>query len=153
MTSAAIHQSEFASLDDTDTVGEATRRMLADRVSDLPVVNGAGALLGMFTLHRLFGVMLPRAALMDYGMPDLSFVSDTIEQLRGRMREIENTPVSEFAVKPEHVVHPETSPLEIVLLLYKGANSLPVVDTASGRLVGMISARDVLAALQTTGAK
>jgi len=153
MTSAVIYNTAFDRLKDTDTVAEATRRMLDDRVSDLPVVDAAGRLLGMFRLDRLFAVLLPKAASMDYGMPDLAFVSDTIEQLRERMREIEDSPVHEFVVKPDHVVHPETSPLEMVLLLYKGANNIPVVDPDGGGLVGMVSARDVLAALHDGGTR
>ena len=151
MTSAVIYNTNFASLRDTDTVDEATRRMLADRVYDLPVVDAAGRLVGMFKLHRQYEVLLPRAVLMDYGMPDLSFVSDTVEQLRRRMREIEHAPVHGYVVKPDHVVHPSTSPLEMVLLLYKGANNVPVVAADSGVLVGMVSARDILIALQDGG--
>lgn len=153
MTFAAIYNTDFAALKDTDTVSEATCRMLADRVSDLPVVDGTGKLVGMLKLERLFAVLLPRAATMDYGMPDLSFVSDTVDQLRRRMHEIENTPVREYMVKPDHIVHPNTSPLEAVLLLYKGANAIPVVDPDSHQLVGMVAARDVLAALQDGGSK
>ena len=44
----------------------------------------------------------------------------------------------EFVVEPDHVVHPDTPPLEIVLLLYQGANNIPVVDRGTGRLVGMV---------------
>ena len=44
-------------------------------------------------------------------------------------------------------MHPDTPPLEIVLQLYRGANNMPVVARETGRLVGMVSARDVLAAL------
>jgi len=147
MTSVALHTTDFHALKDTDTVAEATRWMLADRVSDLPVVDGAGKLVGMFKLERLFAVLLPKAATMDYGMPDLAFVSDTIEQLKRRMREIEHSPVREFMIRPDPVVHPRTSPLETVLHLYKGRNAIPVVEEGTGRLVGMVTARDVLAAL------
>ncbi len=48
-------------------------------------------------------------------MPDLAFVSDTLEQLRDRMREVDSRTVRDFAVKPDHVVHPDTTPVEIVL--------------------------------------
>ena len=153
MTSAAIYNTDFAALRDSDTVAAATRRMLEDRVSDLPVTDGAGMLVGMFRLSRLFEVLLPRAAQLDYGMPDLSFMGDTVDQLKRRMREIEDQPVRNFMVAPEHVVHPETTPLEAVLLLYKGANAVPVVATASGRLVGMVTAREVLVALQPRGSR
>jgi CBS-domain-containing membrane protein len=153
MTSAEIYNTEFPALKDTDSVADATRRMLADRVSDLPIVDQAGRFVGMFKIAGLLAVLLPKAATMDYGMPDLAFVSDTIEQLGRRMREIENRPVRDYMAAPDHVVHPKTSPLEIVLLLYKGSNAIPVVDEDTGALVGMVAARDVLAALQPAGAR
>jgi CBS-domain-containing membrane protein len=153
MTPAVIYSTAFASLDDTDTVAVATRRMLESHVTDLPVIDSTGKLLGMFKLQQLFAVLLPKAATMDFGMQDLSFVSETVAQLRERMREIEAKPVGQFLVAPEHAVHPETSPLEIVLLLYKGENAVPVVTADGGKLVGMVGARDVLAALQPDGAR
>jgi CBS-domain-containing membrane protein len=149
----AVYNPTFAALAAGDTVADAAARMLSDRVTDLPVVDAAGKLVGMFRLERLFGMLLPKAALLGDGVPDLAFVSDTLEELRERMRDIDDKPVGELVVRPDHVVHPETSPLEIVLLLYKGANNVPVVEPASGRLVGMISARDVLEAVQTVGSE
>jgi CBS domain-containing protein len=151
MTPMVIYKTTFPSLTDTDTVADATHKMLEDRVSDLPVVNAAGELVGMFKLDRLYAALLPKAALLGEGMTDLAFLSDTLVELRERMREIQNRPVSEFTVKPDHVVQPETTPLQVILLLHHGANSIPVVSAATGRLAGMISARDVLAALQGGG--
>jgi CBS domain-containing protein len=40
-----------------------------------------------------------------------------------------------------------------VLLLHNGANNVPVVDKDSRRLVGMVSARDLLTALQPRAGK
>ena len=148
MNPPAIYQTVFPKLKDTDTVGDAMRRMLDDRVSDLPVVDASGKLIGMFKLDRLYATLLPKAALIGYGIPDLAFVSDTLGQLRGKMRAIEHRPVHEFVVRPVHVIHADTAPLEIVLLLHQGANNIPVVDRDGGLLVGMVSARDLLTALQ-----
>ncbi len=142
---------DFHALRDTDTVVEATRRMLEHRVSDLPVVDASGKLVGMFKLDRLLAGLLPSAALVGYGIPDLAFVSDDLDTLRRKMRKIDAAKVREFAVKPERVVHPDTAPVEVVLQLYRGANNLPVVERETGRLVGMVSARDVLAVLHAKG--
>ena len=147
MNSSPIYSATFTSLLDTDTVAEATRRMLGDRVSDLPVIDASGALIGLFRLEALFAALLPKAALLGDGLADLAFVSDSLGQLRDRMRAIEHRPVRDFAVMPEHVVHPDTTPLQAILLLHHGANNIPVVAPGSRKLVGMISARDVLAAL------
>jgi CBS-domain-containing membrane protein len=151
MSSPAVYNTTFPSLEGTETVADAVRRMLDDRVSDLPVVDAAGRFIGMFRLDRLYASLLPKAALIGYGVPDLAFVSDTIGQLRERMREIEHHAVRDFVVKPRDVVHPDTPPLEIVLLLYQGANAIPVIDREGGRLVGMASARDLLTALHAQG--
>jgi CBS-domain-containing membrane protein len=62
------------------------------------------------------------------------------------MAEIRDQTVGEFLVEPAHVVRPDTTPVEIVLLIYRGQNNVPVVG-ADGRLVGMASARDILAAM------
>ena len=147
MNSPLIYSTTFTSLLDTDTVAEATRRMLGDRVSDLPVVDASGALIGLFRLEALFAALLPKAALLGDGLSDLAFVSDTLEQLRDRMDEVESRPVRDFAVMPQHVMHPDTTPLQAILLLHHGANNIPVVAPGSRKLVGMISARDVIAAL------
>jgi CBS domain-containing protein len=148
MNPPTIYQTNFPKLAATDTVGAALRQMLDDRLSDLPVIDASGALLGMFKLVELYATLLPKAVLLGPGVPDLAFVSNTLGQLREKMDEIGDDPVRNYLVKPDHVIHPETPPLEIVLLLYQGANNVPVVDRDSGRLVGMVSARDLLTALE-----
>jgi CBS domain-containing protein len=151
MSPIVIFNQHCDTLKDTDTVAEATRRMLEHRVSDLPVVDADGKFVGMFKLDRLLAGLLPAAALVGYGVPDLTFVSDDLDDLREKMRALDARPVREFAVTPERVVHSDTAPLEMVLQLYRGANTLPVVERESGRLVGVVSARDVLAALHAPG--
>lgn len=146
MSLAPLYTTDFVALRNTDTVGEATTQMLRHRVTDLPVVDEHGKLLGLFKLDRVFACLLPKAALIGYGISDLGFVSNTIDDMRAHMRDIEHHPVMQYIVRPEHTVAPETSPMEIVLLLYRGVNNVAVVD-ADGKLVGMVAARDLLAAL------
>ena len=145
MSLASLYTTDFVALKDTDTVGEAAAHMLQHRVTDLPIVDPSGRLMGLFKLDRLFASLLPKAALLGYGIQDLGFVGQTLETLREHMREVDDEPVSAFAVKPQ-TLSPEGSPLEVVLLLYRGASSVPVVDR-DGKLVGMVSAREILAAL------
>ncbi|HZQ63070.1 MAG TPA: CBS domain-containing protein [Casimicrobiaceae bacterium] len=145
MSLAPLYTTDFVALRDSDTVSDATAQMLRHRVTDLPVVDGAGKLVGLFKLDRVFASLLPKAALIGYGVPDLNFVGGNIDDLRQHMQSVEHEPVATFVVQP-HSVHPDSSPLEVVLLLYRGANSVPVVDE-HGRLVGMVSARELLTAL------
>jgi CBS-domain-containing membrane protein len=149
MSASPLYRTEFASLKAADVVGEATRRLLTHYVTDLPVVDDDQRLIGMLRLERVLGSLLPKAALIGFGLDDLSFVPDTLEHLRQQMQTIADTPVRQLMVKAEHVVHPDTSLIEIVLLLYRGASNIPVVERDTNRLVGMVSARDVLGALQS----
>ncbi len=146
MSLAPLYATDFVALRNTDTVGDATAQMLRHRVTDLPVVDEHGRFLGLFKLDRVFACLLPKAALIGYGISDLGFVSNTLDDMRADMRDIEHHPVVEYLVRPEHTVTPVTSPMEIVLLLYRGANNVPVLGD-NGKLVGMVSARDLLAAL------
>ena len=145
MSLASLYTTDFVALKDTDSVGEAAAHMLQHQVTDLPIVDASGRLMGLFKLDRVFASLLPKAALLGYGIQDLGFVGQTFDTLREHMREIDHEPVTAFAVKPQ-TISPEGSPLEVVLLLYRGANSVPVVQK-DGKLVGMVSARDILAAL------
>ena len=151
--SPVFYNPDFQALRDTDRVADATRRMLEHHVSDLPIVDASNRLVGIFKLDHLLAGLLPSAALVGYGVPDLAFVSTGLGTLRRRMHKIDARQVREFAVKPEHVVHPDTPPVEVVLQLYRGANNLPVVDRKSGRLLGMVSPRDVLALLHSKDAR
>jgi CBS-domain-containing membrane protein len=147
MGRSTLYTTDHVALQASDTVGSATGKMLQHRVSDLPVVDADGKFVGMFHIDRIFADLLPKAALIGYGMPDLGFVASSIDDLRQHMRSLEHHAVLDYVVKPEHVVHPDTSPLEIVLLLYRGMNNVPVVDPATGQLVGLVSARDLLSVL------
>ena len=144
MTLAALYSTEFVMLRNTDTVRTAMTQMLQHRVTDLPVVDGAGRLLGMFALDSVLASILPKAALLGHGLPDLNFVKPTMDDLRAHMHGIEHENVCNYMTQ-QQTVSGDSSPLEVVLLLYRGAKSVPVVH--GDMLVGMISARDLLSAL------
>ena len=116
MRCATIYNTAFLALRDTDTVGSATRQMLAHHVTDLPIVDASGRFLGMFKLERVLAGLLPKAALTGIGTTDLAFVTNSVEYMRQPMRDIEPRRVLEFLVGSGHTVGPQTSPLEIVLM-------------------------------------
>lgn len=147
MSLAALYTTEFVMLRDTDTVRTAMTQMLQHRVTDLPVVDGRGKLLGMFALDSVLASILPKAALLGHGLPDLNFVNPTLEALRAHMHNVEHESVCNY-ITQEQTVGVDSSPLEVVLLLYRGARSVPVVSGT--KLVGMITTRDLLSALHGT---
>jgi len=134
-------------LRDTDTIGDAVREALTGSVRDLPVVDGARRFVGMLRIEDMLSKLLPAGALIGIGM-DLGFVHLDLASLQEKLRAVEAHPVRDLVVRAEHLLRPDTSALEAILLLQRGARSLPVVD-AGGMLVGVIGPRDVFRTLHT----
>jgi CBS domain-containing protein len=112
------------------TLGEAWRLMAVERVAALPVVRGA-ALVGLFTdrdARRVAPSTVP--ALARYEAP----------------RWLDRVHVADAMTRDVVTIRPDASVGEAVrLLVGSGLDTLPVVD--EGVLVGLISARDLLAIL------
>ena len=101
----------------TDTVREAAKRMRGDGVSALPVMNGE-VLVGILTERDLVD------ALIDGADPRSALVSAYM------------TP------DPQHAA-PDDESFDVALrMLNMGVRHLPVLE--AGRVVGMVSARDLL---------
>ena len=123
--------------------------MNENRVHDLPVVDEDGCFMGMFGVRRLIRTLLPVAAQLDeYGLSDLSYMSDDLPELVERLTEVGTQPVSDFLDKHKPVVCGRNTPLvELMKLLTKSETSLPVIVVKGKRqkVVGMVSNWDVLA--------
>jgi CBS domain-containing protein len=123
----------------TDQLRDAAEIILAHHFRNVPVVDETGRYLGVISSNRLLASILPKAATMDEGMADLSFMKDTIEDLQERWREAEHLPVTQFIETGLHTVPPDASLAETLLALYQNRTSLPVVEDDTGRLVGIVS--------------
>lgn len=145
MTANNLLSSRPIFLKGSDTIFKAASLLLTNKISALPVVDNTGRYLGIFSMNRLLSLLLPRAALLEGGVSDLAFVSDPMETLCERMREHGERHVSTVMETDARVVYPDTPLLEVVLLLYRGENDIPVVDKQSGQLLGMVSGADLLA--------
>lgn len=134
------------------TVGEALRILLAHWMLAIPVVDDHGRYLGMFGKSQLLQLALPSIA-RDRPLPHgahpvgLSFSSETLADMRARLREAIHQPVSRFADATAPVLHPDTPTAETILMLNRARNFLPVVDRGTGRFIGMVSTWEVLAKL------
>lgn len=134
------------------TVGEALRLLLAHWMLAIPVVDASGRYLGMFGKSQLLQLALPSIA-RDRPLPhgahpvDLSFSSDTVADMRVRLRDVIHQPVSRFLDATAPFVHPDTSTAETILMMHRARNFLPVVDRETGGFIGMVSTWEVLAKL------
>lgn len=141
-------------LSDPQTVGpEATvptafRLMKQFGMRNLPVVDDDGRFLGVFSTVHLIELLLPVAATVEGGLTDLSFVQDSLDDIRERYKNVENHKVGDF-IESEHVpvVHTGTSLVEAMLLLYKHRTHVTVVEESTNKVVGVITVNGILEAL------
>jgi len=123
----------------TDMIKTAIGYIMEHRYRNLPVVDDDGHYLGSFGVSCLLKNVLPKAALMKHGLDSLPFVQETLADLHNRVRELENEPVAMCMTTDAETVSPDTPLVESLLILYQNRDSLPVVDTDSGKLLGVIS--------------
>lgn len=102
-----------------ETTRDAARRMIAHDVAAVPVVDGDGLLLGIFTER------------------------DLLRRVVAEGRDPDSTPIAHVMTRSPHVVAPEATVLDAMRVMQdRHVRHLPVA--ANGRAVGMVSIRDFL---------
>lgn len=142
-TASTVMDSEPTVLCADDTVGHAIELIMQHRYRSIPVVDNGGKYLGTFGVNCLLSLTLPKAVLLDRGLNSIPYVNDSLADLHERLMDVENLAVSECVNHDLPVVGPDTPLVETLLVLYRWRASLPVVDPASRKLLGMISYFDI----------
>lgn len=133
------------SLSESQSIKSALQVLMEEHSSGLPVTDSTGKLLGFFSTYKLIALLLPRAmTISPLGLRDLSFVADSLGHIREKMSEIANDKVGAHMYTPDYQVYPDTPITELMLLLHREENRLPVADRATGKLVGIVSATGLL---------
>jgi CBS-domain-containing membrane protein len=127
----------------TDSISTAARHIMEHRYRSVPVVDEDGCYMGMFGVNCLLRQVLPKAAIMEDGLDNVSFIHETLADLHERLREVEDEPVTVCMNTNVETVSPDTPLIETVLLLYRTKASIPVVKPGTCKLLGMISYWDV----------
>jgi len=124
----------------TDRLRDAAHLILKHHFRNVPVVDEGGRYLGVVSANRLLSMILPRAATLEESpLESLTFVKDTVEDLRARWRDVEDLAITDCLETGLETVQPDASMTETLLALYHNRTSLPVVEPESGRLVGIVS--------------
>lgn len=138
----AIRQSE--------SVAKAMRMLLDNRLLGLPAVDESGRYLGMFLRSRLVALLLPNIVQLEERIPEIGrlievgFMSDTLDDAHERFNRVANDPVGKYLTTDTPVLRRDTPVMNAVLFLYRTRSYLPVVDEASGQLIGVVSTWDIL---------
>ncbi len=168
MTVASVMTPAEVTLRESDSVTRAVHELVSRRLLIVPVLNEAGGLGGLFGVHRLVELLLPGAATARDGITDLSFVHDSLEDFRAKMRQlaeqllgdlvqrrlrdIKDHPIIQYLHGEPVVVHPSTPLMEVLLLLFHTHSTLPVVEEQEPRrFLGIVSYWNVLDALSKRG--
>ncbi len=149
MTVETIMSFRLEKLKPTDKVRDALRVMHTHKVRNLPVVDEDDQFVGLFSIRGLIHLLLPKAAQIDSGLNELSFMPDDLGETYDRLEGIGERPVADFLEKKKNLVFckPSTPFPEVLKLLDQSTHtSLPVVVVKGkkNKLVGMVSAWDVL---------
>jgi CBS domain-containing protein len=139
MTATSIMDPHPTVVKPTDIIKTAIGYIMENRYRNLPVVDDDGKYLGSFGVHCLLKNVLPKAVLMKHGLTSVPFLQESLADLHNRLRELENNPVAMCMNTEAETVSPDTPLVESLLILYRNKDSLPVVDTESGKLLGVIS--------------
>lgn len=126
----------------TDTIEDAVHHVMQNRYRNLPVVDHKGCYLGVFGVNHLLKMLMPKAVVMERGLTSAPFVHGTLQEMRRKFDEVKGCVIAD-CIDPQETVHPDTSTLEALLILYRTRSSVPVIDRQTGCLVGMISYWDV----------
>jgi len=143
MTAATLMDPNPKVVHPDDSIISGIEMVMKYRFRRLPVVDEEGVFKGVFGVNCLLRQALPKAVVMEDGLENIHFVRETLSDLRRRLQEVENEPIS-LCMRQESIqVAPDLPLLETLRTLYLTRASLPVVDPDSGKLLGIISYFDV----------
>lgn len=144
MHCAAIMNAAPVTVGVSDTVAQAAEKLIAQRSTNLAVVDTDGFYVGSFGVEDLLGLIVPRVALAGSLAPNLRFIDDDPNRLGERYRAQKERPVGEVADRNAIVLAPDTPLIEAFRILCRSRVSLPVVEPGSRKLLGSVSYWDVI---------
>lgn len=143
MTVASIMHPDPLTLRADQTVGEAVRILREHRFRSVPVIESNGTMIGQFSVRTILSLLLPRVATLRGGLRRLSFMHDSMEDLRRRLSDNLDEPLRDHAHTNVECVGPDDPLSQTVLVLFEKQENLPVVNEV-GKLVGILSYWDVV---------
>ena len=143
MTAVSVMDPNPTVLKPTDVINTAAKYIMEHRYRNLPVVDENGCYLGIFGVNCLLRLVLPQAAIMEKGLESVSFIHESLADLHNRLHEVENEPVTVCMSTDVTTVPPDHPLVDTLLILYRTKTSIPVIEPATRKLLGMISYWDV----------
>jgi CBS domain-containing protein len=122
-----------------DSLREAARRLSVEQLTDLPVVDEGGRIVGLFGEKELIEALSPRYLAE---LNDTSFVARDFEDIAEDARKVMDEPIERFMRREYATLEPDFSVLHICeLFLHRRQGVIPIVD--QGKPVGLIRRSDI----------
>jgi len=147
MRCADIMTANPATIPDSDGISDAAEKLVAHRATTLPVVDAEGRYVGMFGIRDLLGLLVPREALAGDLVPNLRFLGDDAEALRGKFQAAKTRTAGETADCRVPTLHPDMAEIDALRAVSREQATLAVVARDTGKLVGVVCCWDAVRAL------
>lgn len=123
-----------------DTVREGARRLSIEQLTDLPVVDSGGVLIGIFGEKELIEALSPRYL---QSLRDTTFIARDFEDISDEADKVMDRPVSDFMRKEYATLEEDFSTLHAAeLFLHKRQGTIPILD-ADGRPQALLRRSDL----------
>ena len=151
MTCAGIMTANPKALRQSETIGRAAEEIAAHDSVSLPVVDMSGRLVGVFGIHDLLALLVPRVAVIGNLLPNMRFLGDDMGVLQDKFDALRDCPVERAVNREVARVYPDTPLVEALRLFCHNHTTIPVVERGSGILVGTICYRDAAKLIAKNG--
>jgi CBS domain-containing protein len=139
----------------TDTLYEnaplhkAVSILLNKHMAALPVISEHGLFVGVIGVNGLLAMLLPqgvRTALAENAedVPEISAKDSSIEELRRKLVLMSDTTVGKLTKRNVPVIYPDSTVVEVMLLLLRQEDEVAMIDRESNKFICMVSALDLL---------
>ena len=149
MSCASAMVSEAVTAGPEQTIGDALDLLQQQGLRALPLVDKAGTLIGRFNFDVVLSNLLPGAVTVEpHGLMDanlrLDFLANGEEDLVERLRALRSVRLADVMDREPIAVTPETPLWEGIRQLFHAGSPIPVVDTQTRRLLGVLSVQSVM---------
>jgi CBS domain-containing protein len=126
-------------LQSSDSIKEGARRLSVERLTDLPVVDDDGRMVGLFGEKELIMALSPSYL---EELSDTTFITRDFEDIAEEARKVMHRPVEDFMRREYATLEPDFSILHCCeLFLHRRQGVLPLLE--EGRPVGLIRRSDL----------
>ena len=138
--------SKISTIDSKMTVEQALNMLDEKQIRSAPVVDDEGRLLGTFSSHDLLASLVPLGA-MEGVLPRLSFAHGAAPVIASKLRMFFPHPVTEYMESNIVTVSAGVSTWEALRLICKHKHPLPVIESSTNMLIGLITEQSAIDAL------